>query len=111
MCDGNERRAALRCKPGEFARITAAWNRSLIGRVVLIGSAHSETEWNVTLLGEPGVTLTKNKRRLIASNGMVAYDDALEPLRGADEPSHENVTYEGEAALRRHRDSEPGGLH
>ncbi|RQZ50905.1 hypothetical protein DIE17_03775 [Burkholderia sp. Bp9099] len=74
----------LRCKPGDLARIKEAWNPALIGRVVLVKAAHSETEWVVTLLGEPGVTLTKSRKRIVASNCALAYDAALEPIRAIE---------------------------
>ncbi|MGQ7905007.1 hypothetical protein [Burkholderia sp. BC1] len=71
----------LRCRPGDLARIKEAWNPALIGRIVLVKAAHSETEWVVTLLGAPGVTLTKDRNRLVACNRGLAYDSALEPIR------------------------------
>ncbi|WP_341771845.1 hypothetical protein [Burkholderia ambifaria] len=74
----------LRCKPGDLARVVSAWNPALIGRVVLIKAAHSKTEWVVSLLGEPGVTLTKNRKRIAASNCVLAYDSALEPIRAIE---------------------------
>ncbi|WP_230965257.1 hypothetical protein [Burkholderia pseudomultivorans] len=61
-----------------------AWNPALIGRIVLIKAAHSQTEWVVTLLGEPGVTLTKNRKRLVAGNSALAYDSGLEPIRAVE---------------------------
>lgn len=72
----------LRCRPGDLARVIRAWNPALVGRVVLVGALHSATEWRVTLLGEPGMTLTKNRRRMTIASHMLAYDVALEPLRG-----------------------------
>lgn len=74
----------LRCKPGDLAKVKTAWNPALIGRIVLIKAAHSKTEWVVTLLGEPGVTLTKNRKRIAASNCALAYDAALEPIRAIE---------------------------
>ncbi|NIE82670.1 hypothetical protein F3J11_03590 [Burkholderia sp. Cy-647] len=73
-------RAVLRCKSGDLARIKHAWNQSLVGRLVVVGAQHSSTEWNVTLLGEPGVTLTKDRSRLTAAHRMLSYDAALEPI-------------------------------
>jgi hypothetical protein len=85
----------LRCRPGDLARVIEAWNPALVGRIVLVGSAHSATEWNVLLLGEPGMTLTKNRKRMTAGNSMLAYDRALVPLRG-EEP--EVVEHTGEVS-------------
>lgn len=82
----NEKCGALRCKPGDLARIKYAWNQALVGRLVLVGEAHSTTEWKVTLLGSAGVTLTKDRRRLTAGNRMLAYDSALEPLDMSEGP-------------------------
>lgn len=76
--------SGLRCRPGDLARVVSAWNPALIGRVVLIKAAHSKTEWVVTLLGEPGVTLTKNRKRIAASYCALAYDSALEPIRAIE---------------------------
>lgn len=73
-------RGRLRCKPGDLARIKYAWNQSLVGRIVVIGDRHSATEWNVTLLGGVGVTLTKDRRSMTATSRLLAYDAALEPL-------------------------------
>lgn len=80
----------LRCRPGDLARVIAAWNPALVGRIVVVGEIHSliEREWRVTLLGEPGMTLTKNRRRLGIGNKMLAVDSSLEPLRG--EPLADN---------------------
>nr|WP_319002016.1 hypothetical protein [Burkholderia contaminans] len=71
----------LRCRPGDLARVVTAWNPALVGRIVLIKVAHSQAEWVVILLGEPGMTLTKNRKRIVASNCVLAYDSALEPIR------------------------------
>lgn len=76
-----------RCRRGDLARVVEAWNPALVGRIVLVRAAYSETEWVVTLLGEPGVTLTKNRKRIVASNCALAYDSALEPIRAADPES------------------------
>lgn len=81
MQRGNANRQVLRCKEGDLARIVDAWNRTLVGRVVLVESFHKENEWRITLLGEPGVTLTKNRRRLGIGNKMLADDAQLEPIR------------------------------
>ncbi|MDW9241452.1 hypothetical protein C7S16_2463 [Burkholderia thailandensis] len=50
----------------------------------MVGALHSigESEWNVTLLGAPGMTLTKNRTRLRIGNRMLAHDSYLKPLRG-----------------------------
>lgn len=98
--------SGLRCKPGDLARIKAAWNPALIGRIVLIKAAHSEAEWVVSLIGEPGVTLTKNRKRIAASNFALAYDSALEPIpttEAADGQAVTAVDVEG----RRRRESFP----
>ncbi|MDD1789108.1 hypothetical protein [Burkholderia gladioli] len=79
------RPAQLRCRPGDLARVTVAWNPALVGRIVLVGELHSATEWGVTLLGEPGATLTKDRRQLKVASHMLAYDAALEPLRGDED--------------------------
>ncbi|KWE77267.1 hypothetical protein WL78_00455 [Burkholderia ubonensis] len=82
----------LRCRPGDLARVTRAWNPALVGRVVLVGELHSlgESEWNVTLLGEPAMTFTKNRKRLTIGNRALAFDHALEPLRGDEPPAEAN---------------------
>ncbi|SDV47933.1 hypothetical protein SAMN05216551_10410 [Chitinasiproducens palmae] len=90
----------MRCKPGDLALIKNAWNKALVGRLVVIGSAHSATEWNVTLVGEPGLTLTKNRRRLTAARRMLAYDAALEPI-DLPMPCDIEITLEDAAGLRR----------
>lgn len=93
--------SGLRCRPGDLARVVSAWNPALIGRVVLIKTAHSRTEWVVTLLGEPGVTLTKNRKRIAASNCMLAYDSALEPIRAVEPDEMGRSMAAGEEDLRR----------
>ncbi|WP_244135879.1 hypothetical protein [Burkholderia vietnamiensis] len=75
----------LRCRPGDLARILSAWNATLIGRIVFVESQHSDTEWRITLLGEPGMTLSKDNDRLVIVNRMIALDSALEPLRGDEQ--------------------------
>ncbi|MCA8492584.1 hypothetical protein [Burkholderia arboris] len=87
-------RGRLRCKPGDLARIKYAWNQSLVGRIVVIGDRHSATEWNVTLIGVAGVTLTKDRRLMTATSRLLAYDEALEPL-GLLDGVEEEVTVEG----------------
>lgn len=94
--------SGLRCRPGDLAKIKEAWNPALVGRIVLIKAAHSRTEWVVTLLGEPGVTLTKNRKRIAASNCALAYDSALEPIR-ADGSKRGDVTVAGEEDRHRRR--------
>ncbi|MDN7950420.1 hypothetical protein QZM74_11890 [Burkholderia multivorans] len=89
---------SLRCRPGDLARITRAWNPALVGRVVIVVDLHSldECEWTVTLLGEPAMTLTKNRKRLVIVNQAIAFDHALEPLRGdklADEEEVQEATH------------------
>ena len=93
----------LRCRPGDLARGVSAWNPALGGRIVLINAAHSRTEWVVTLLGEPGVTLTKNRKRIAASNCALAYDSALEPIRAVGPGSRNEVTAAGEEDRRHQR--------
>ncbi|VWB97780.1 hypothetical protein BLA15816_04725 [Burkholderia lata] len=88
-------RGRLRCKPGDLARIKYAWNQSLVGRIVVIGDRHSATEWNVTLIGGAGVTLTKDRRLMTATSKLLAYDEALEPI-GLLEGVEEGVTVAGE---------------
>lgn len=94
----------LRCRPGDLARVVDAWNPALVGRIVLIRMAHSETEWVVTLLGEPGVTLTKNRTRMVASNSALAYDSALEPIRAVEIGIADQITA-GDAEGYRRRQS------
>lgn len=93
--------ASPRCKPGDIAKIKEAWNPALIGRIVLIKAAHSDTEWLVTLLGEPGLTLTKNRKRIVASNRALAYDSALEPIRAVDPDGMGHSMVVGEEERRR----------
>lgn len=95
--------SGLRCRPGDLARVVSAWNPALIGRVVLIKAAHSKTEWVVTLLGAPGVTLTKNRKRIAASNCALAYDSALEPIRAIGAGTPREATAAGEADHRHQR--------
>jgi hypothetical protein len=83
MRRGEEERKGLRCRPGDLARVVSAWNPALVGRTVLVLRIHRTSEWRVTLLGEPGLTLTKNRRRLGIGNEMLADDSQLEPVRGA----------------------------
>jgi hypothetical protein len=82
----------LRCRPGDLARVIEAWNPALIGRLVLVGASYSATEWHVTLLGEAGFTLTKQRRRMTICNSMLAYDRSLEPLRGEKQQLDHGVT-------------------
>ncbi|WP_257803303.1 hypothetical protein [Burkholderia glumae] len=74
--------ADLRCRAGDLARVVSAWNPALVGRVVVVREMHSvrDREWRITLLGEPGFTLTKNRFRLGIGNNMLAGDEQLEPL-------------------------------
>lgn len=99
MAKGKTNRGRLRCKPGDLARIKYAWNQSLVGRLVVIGEQHSSTEWNVTLLGGVGVTLTKDRRQMTATSRLLAYDAALEPLGQLDEMD-DAVMVEGERDAR-----------
>ena len=96
----------LRCRPGDLATIKEAWNPALIGRVVLIKAAHSPTEWMVTLLGEPAVTLTKNRKRIATSNCVLAYDSALEPIRAVEAGTGDEITA-ADVEGRRRRQSLP----
>ncbi|AWY60064.1 hypothetical protein A8H35_18505 [Burkholderia thailandensis] len=96
-----ESTARPRCRPGDLAKVKEAWNPALIGRIVLIKAAHSETEWAVTLLGEPGVTLTKNRKRVVASNCALAYDSALEPIRAVGPDGMGHTMAAGEEEHRR----------
>ncbi|KHJ63127.1 hypothetical protein [Burkholderia glumae] len=75
--------ADLRCRAGDLARVVSAWNPALVGRVAVVRELHSirDREWRITLLGEPGFTLTKNRFRLGIGNNMLAGDEQLEPLR------------------------------
>ncbi|RQU96663.1 hypothetical protein DF040_03235 [Burkholderia cenocepacia] len=93
----------LRCQPGDLATIKEAWNPALVGRIVLIKAAHSRTEWVVTLLGEPGVTLTKNRKRITADNCALAYDSALEPIRTAGPSERGDLMAVGEEGHRHQR--------
>lgn len=89
--------ARLRCRPGDLARVVSAWNPALVGRIVLVGRIHKSTEWTITLLGEPGITLTKNRRRLGIGNNMLADDTQLEPIHGLMRDSNTTI---GEAVPR-----------
>lgn len=89
---------SLRCMPSDLARVVPAWNPALVGRIVAVGEIHSliEREWRITLLGEPDMTLTKNRRRLDNNNNdnkMLAAEPSLEPLRG-DESGLEEIQRE-----------------
>ncbi|ARK91098.1 hypothetical protein BOC42_28140 [Burkholderia pseudomallei] len=95
-----ESTARLRCRPGDLARVVSAWNPALVGRIVLVGRIHKSTEWTITLLGEPGITLTKNRRRLGIGNNMLADDAQLEPIHGSMVDSREST----DAAVHRPRD-------
>ncbi|OXI89312.1 hypothetical protein CFB50_08475 [Burkholderia sp. AU33423] len=95
--------SGLRCRPGDLAKVKEAWNPALVGRIVLIKAAHSRTEWVVTLLGEPGVTLTKNRKRMAASSCVLAYDSALEPIRAVGSDERSDFTAAGEEDRRRRR--------
>ncbi|AQQ34574.1 hypothetical protein A8E95_11680 [Burkholderia cenocepacia] len=88
--------SGLRCRPGDLAKVKEAWSPALVGRIVLIKAAHSRTEWVVTLLGEPGVTLTKNRKRITAGNCALAYDSALEPIRAAGPSERGDLMAAGE---------------
>ncbi len=72
----------LQCKPGDLARVTSAWNPANVGRIVLVGKLNSPGEWSVTVLGEPVLSLTKNRRRMRVDTRVLCYDYALKPLRG-----------------------------
>lgn len=95
--------SGLRCRPGDLAKIKEAWNPALVGRIVLIKAAHSSTEWGVTLLGEPGVTLTKNRMRIAAGNCALAYESALEPIRANGSGKRGDATAAGEEDRHRQR--------
>lgn len=95
--------SGLRCRPGDLAKVKEAWNPALVGRIVMIKAAHSRTEWVVTLLGEPGVTLTKKRKRLAASNCALAYDAALEPIRALGSGRNGEVTAVSEEDRHRQR--------
>lgn len=86
--------ANLRCRPGDLARVLTAWNKTLVGRIVFIEFQYSDTEWQITLLGEPGMTLGKNKNRLVITNRMIADDRALEPLRGDEQTDEQHESRE-----------------
>jgi hypothetical protein len=89
----------LRCRPGDLARVVSAWNPALVGRIVLVVRIHKSTEWAITLLGEPGITLTKNRHRLGIGNNMLADDAQLEPIRDSIAGSGEST----DATTRRPR--------
>ncbi|WP_257803269.1 hypothetical protein [Burkholderia glumae] len=93
---------SLRCKAGDLARVVSAWNPALVGRVVIVQEMHKvlEREWRITLLGEPGITMTKNRRRLGIGNSMLAGDEQLEPLRPEELETTEQAREVSHAYLR-----------
>ncbi|VVE68900.1 hypothetical protein PAN31117_03133 [Pandoraea anapnoica] len=81
---------ALRCKPGDLARIKKAWNELLEGRLVFIRRSYSSTEWLVYLLDGPAFSVSEDRCHLVVARSMIADDWALEPIGGQRrEPSEE----------------------
>ncbi|HDR9802416.1 TPA: hypothetical protein QDC55_003290 [Burkholderia cenocepacia] len=89
----------LRCRPGDLARIKSAWNTLLIGKIVLVRSAYTDSEWLVTLLDNPALTIRENRTGFVVTRAFIADDWSLEPLRGVEQA---NEQHEESAFQRMH---------
>lgn len=75
-----EAKSRLRCRPGDLARIKLSWNSLLVGRTAFVRKAYSQSEWIISLLGEPALVPSEDGTRIIAARSIIADDWALEPL-------------------------------
>lgn len=96
---------AVRCKPGDLARIKKAWNELLEGRLVFIRRAWSETEWLVYLLDGPAFSVSEDRCHLVVARAMIADDWALEPIGGARRADTDSVTDSVDQSVRRPREA------
>lgn len=70
----------LRCRPGDLARIKSSWNSLLVGRTALVRKPYSESEWVISIVGDPALVPSEDGSRIIAARLIIADDWALEPL-------------------------------
>lgn len=68
------------CKAGELARIKTARNTFLVGKLVLVRSRYSATEWVVRMLDGPVLARSEDRSRYVVTNALIADEWALEPL-------------------------------
>ncbi len=80
MRRGSEGRAGLRCKPGDLARITSAWNNLLKGELVVVDYAIPGGRWMTHLIGEPVFTVRSGGQGYVVTRNLKARDGSLEPL-------------------------------
>ncbi len=80
MNEAGEAQATARYKPGEMARIKIARNKLLEGKVVLIRSRYSATEWVVRMLDMPALVMAEDRSHYVATRALIADEWALEPL-------------------------------
>jgi hypothetical protein len=73
---------AVRCRPGDIAKIKVAWNALLRGQFVLVRRAYGDGKWLVRLLGEPAFCVSEDRKHFVDTRTLIADDWALEPLRG-----------------------------
>lgn len=76
----SEGRGGLRCKPGDLARITSAWNRLLVGELVIVNHALPDGRWMTHLVGDPAFTVRSTGPGYVVTRRLKAKDSSLEPL-------------------------------
>ncbi|KVH53094.1 hypothetical protein WJ38_02825 [Burkholderia ubonensis] len=90
---GEEKKERWPFQPGDVVRIRKAWNALLAGKMVMILGAHSTTEWVISLLEGPALSVSEDRRGYVVTRTMIADDWALEPLGRAPRRRHmETVT-------------------
>ena len=104
-----EAKSRLRCRPGDLARIKLSWNSLLVGRTAFVRKAYSQTEWIISLLGEPALVPSEDGTRIIAARSIIADDWALEPIVGMDASGGDRqLTYSSAQAARHQREAVAG---
>lgn len=68
------------CRAGELARIKMARNKFLEGKLVLVRSRYSATEWIVKMLDGPTLARSEDRSRYVVTSILIADEWALEPL-------------------------------
>ena len=79
-----EDQRALRCKPGDLARIVEAWNELVLGQIVHVQSRRPDGRWMTLLLADRALAMRDDGDGYVATRRLVAEDVSLVPLSDAE---------------------------
>ncbi|WP_186200630.1 hypothetical protein [Burkholderia gladioli] len=79
MPSDNEQRTALRCKPGDKARVIHSSNDALLGRIVKVERMHGDGRWECVLSGDAVIGLADDGAGLLLTRDWLFPDFCLEP--------------------------------